>query len=86
MRTHTGEKPCKCTTCDYETTSTSQLLYHMRTHTGEKPYKCRECDYSATQKGHLHQHMRTHTGEKPFKYVIEILILHLFLHLQRYNN
>jgi len=53
MRTHTGEKPNKCTECDYACSRADTLKTHMRTHSGEKPYKCSECDYICSQAGDL---------------------------------
>ena len=57
MRAHTGEKPYKCTQCDYSCSRSS----HLKAHTGEKPYKCTQCDYSCSQSSHLKNHMRVHT-------------------------
>ena len=65
MRTHTGEKPYKCTECDWAFTYNHVLKIHMRTHTGEKPYKCTECDKCFSIRQHMIEHIRTHTGEKP---------------------
>jgi hypothetical protein len=39
-RIHTGEKPYKCSFCDYRTNQRGNMRVHERTHTGEKPFAC----------------------------------------------
>ena len=71
IRTHTGEKPLKCTyfDCTYAAVQKCDLTKHIRTHTGQKPHKCTypNCRYTAAQKSTLTRHTRTHNGQKPYK-------------------
>uniref|UniRef100_A0A161MEG6 Zinc finger protein 513 n=1 Tax=Triatoma infestans TaxID=30076 RepID=A0A161MEG6_TRIIF len=67
MRIHTGEKPYKCSECNYSSVRSQNLKEHLRIHTGEKPYKCSECNYSCAINGRLKRHMRRHTAGKPYK-------------------
>ena len=77
VRTHTGEKPFKCTSCDYAAVIKQSLLHHMvKRHEGETLHRgkddiikhdCPHCNYFTVKHSDLIQHLRTHTGDKPFK-------------------
>lgn len=64
MRTHTGERPCKCKELDCEKTyaRSSHLSDHMRIHTGERPYACGfpDCEKKDIP---IWSFSRTHTGK-----------------------
>jgi len=63
---HTGERPYKCSFCDYNCRDASGLKIHLRKHTGEKPYKCEFCDYATTSSSGL----KAHTNRKHSKNAI----------------
>ena len=44
-RTHTGEKPFKCTFCDFRSAQGGNIRIHERRHTGDKPYPCPYCPF-----------------------------------------
>ena len=66
-RSHTGEKPYKCSEsgCDYSSTQAGDMKKHiMYIHTGEKPHKCEVdgCGYESAQRGHVRSHMKSKHG------------------------
>jgi KRAB domain-containing zinc finger protein len=66
-RTHTGEKPYKCTECSHRCTQKGSMKIHMRVHEGEKerPFACDECDYRATAKRDVTKHKKIHAETHP---------------------
>ncbi|XP_043228124.1 zinc finger protein 2-like isoform X3 [Amphibalanus amphitrite] len=66
-RTHTGERPHRCSICTARFTRRPALTRHMLTHTGERPHRCDICDKTFVQRCHLTIHHRIHTGQRPYK-------------------
>lgn len=68
LRTHTQERPYKCTYtgCEKAFTASHHLKTHIRTHTGERPYPCEtsSCRKTFSTSHSLKSHRKTHDKNK----------------------
>lgn len=67
-----GEKPHKCSLCDFRCRDESYLSKHMLTHLDEKNFMCAECGYITRWKHYLTVHMRKHAGDLRYKTTLEL--------------
>ena len=65
-RTHSSQRPYKCSVCAKEFAQQRLLALHMRTHTDDRPFECAVCPMEFGRSDALKVDMRTHTGERPY--------------------
>ncbi len=51
MKSHSEERPHKCSVCDRGFKTIASLQNHVNTHTGTKPHHCKFCDSAFTTSG-----------------------------------
>lgn len=63
-RSHTGEKPYRCSICSYACAQSSKLTRHMKTHgrSGRELYRCKFCQASFSLLALLERHSRKCQG------------------------
>ena len=65
-RTHTGEKPFKCTFCDFRSAQGGNIRIHERRHTGDKPYPCPYGPFASVTSSATTSHVRSvHPEQDP---------------------
>ena len=58
MKSHSEDRPHKCTICQRGFKSMASLQNHINTHTGVRPHKCKSCESAFTTSGELVRHIR----------------------------
>lgn len=51
MKSHSEERPHKCSVCERGFKTLASLQNHVNTHTGTKPHHCKFCDSAFTTSG-----------------------------------
>lgn len=65
MKSHSEERPHKCSVCERGFKTLASLQNHVNTHTGTKPHRCKFCDSAFTTSGELVKYY-AHMSQKFF--------------------
>ncbi|XP_026481693.1 zinc finger protein GLIS2-like [Ctenocephalides felis] len=68
IRTHTKEKPHRCTICEKRFSRAENLKIHLRSHSGERPYVCpvMGCNKAYSNSSDRFKHTKTHSTDRPY--------------------
>ncbi|XP_041947008.1 zinc finger X-chromosomal protein-like isoform X1 [Alosa sapidissima] len=67
-RTHTGERPFRCSQCSYKAADASNLKTHMKSKHGsqEPPFRCEQCSQTFAEEDELSSHVSlSHPSAEP---------------------
>ncbi|KAM6899970.1 uncharacterized protein FYW49_018082 [Xenentodon cancila] len=63
MRSHTGNKPFRCTVCSKHFPRPGALRRHKKIHSGERPHVCQQCGKAFIEGSALKTHSKSHSLE-----------------------